>query len=235
MATDVDRQIARSAELLQRMSARHIQKRARAATRRVKRAARYAAISLSTIIAITIVWAIISPIGIGGVLLAALAMFAALILSVLFSGERPVPSARLAKTELLALPAATESWLDAQRRALPAPAIPILDRIGQRLEGLTPQLASVQPDGAAAVEVRTLLAEHLPELIQGYRAIPAELRQTERNGRIPDRQLIDGLSLIEAEISEMTEKLAHGDIDKLAIHGRYLELRYQETRELGGS
>lgn len=31
----------------------------------------------------------------------------------------------------------------------------------------------------------------------------------------------------------MTEQLASGDLDKLAAHNRYLELKYIEAKELG--
>ncbi|HEX7854247.1 MAG TPA: hypothetical protein VF503_11180 [Sphingobium sp.] len=98
---------------------------------------------------------------------------------------------------------------------------------------MAPQLHQLNPQEPAAREVRALLAEHLPQLVTGYQSIPPELRRVERNGRVPDRQLIDGLSLIEREIGEMTEDLARGDLDKLAAHGRYLELRYEEMKQIG--
>lgn len=233
MPTDVDRQIQRSAELLQRVSARQLHKRARSAGRRVKRTVKYAVLSVTAILVAAIGWAILSPIGFQGILLVGLAIFAALVLSAMLSGERPVPQQALETLEITALPAATERWLDGQRAALPAPATPILDRIGERLEALAPQLLDLDPRTPAAVEVRALLSDHLPQLVTGYQAIPPELRRVERNGRVPDRQLVEGLSLIEQEIGEMTEDLARGDLDRLAAHGRYLELKYQEMKEIG--
>lgn len=228
MPSDVDRQIQRSAELLTRVSARQLQKRARAAGRRAKRAAQYSVISVTAILVAAIAWAIIQPIGIGGVAIVLLLIPLAIILSVMLSGERQVPVAELPRTDLLALPSATERWLDGQRAALPAPAVPILDRIGNRLEALAPQLAQLDPQSPPALEVRALLADHLPQLVSDYRAIPLDLRRVERNGRVPDRQLVDGLSLIEREIGEMTEELARGDLDRLATHGRYLQLKYED-------
>jgi hypothetical protein len=233
MPTDVDRQIERSADLLNRVSARQLQKRARAAGRRVKRTAQYATLSVTAIIVLALGWGIVSPIGASGVILVVLAIMLALLLSVMLSGERKVPAHDLNRLEITALPAATERWLDGQRAALPAPATPLLDRIGDRLEALAPQLAQLGPEEPAAVEVRALLSEHLPQLVSGYRSIPKELRRVESNGRVPDRQLIDGLSLIEKEIGEMTENLARGDLDRLAAHGRYLEIKYQEMKEIG--
>jgi len=233
MPTDVDRQLQRSAELLNRVSARQLQKRARAAGRRAKRMAKYAALSVTAIIVIALGWGIVSPIGLSGVLLVAMAILLALVLSVVLSGERKVPARDLGQVEITALPAAAERWLDGQRTALPAPATLLLDRIGDRLEALAPQLHQLSPQEPAAVEVRALLSEHLPQLVSDYRSIPLDLRRMERNGRVPDRQLIDGLSLIEKEIGEMTENLARGDLDRLAAHGRYLEIKYQEMKQIG--
>lgn len=235
MPSDVDRQIQRSADLLQRVSARQLHKRARSAARRTKRAVKYMAISVTAILVAMLGWAILSPIGFQGVMIMALAIPLALILSVVLSAERSVPVTELGSTDLLALPAATERWLDTQRRALPGPAIPLLDRISERLEALSPQLQGLNPQELAAHEVRQLLSEHLPQLISGYKAIPQELRRVERNGRVPDRQLLDSLSLIEEEIGEMTENLARGDLDRLAAHGRYLELKYAEMKQIGQS
>lgn len=233
MPTDVDRQLQRSAELLNRVSARQLQKRARAAGRRAKRMAQYAFFSVTAIILVAIGAGFVAPLGFSGVMLTALAIMVALVLSVMLSGERKVPARDLGRLEITALPAATERWLDGQRAALPAPATQLFDRIGDRLEALAPQLVQLGPEEPAAREVRALLSEHLPQLVSDYRSIPKDLRRVERNGRVPDRQLVDGLSLIEKEIGEMTENLARGDLDRLAAHGRYLEIKYQEMKEIG--
>lgn len=233
--TDVDRQIKRSVDLLARMSTRQISKRARSAGRRLKRTVKYMVTSVTGIILVTLSWAIISPIGLQGILLATLAILVAIILSILLSGERTLQPKNLGAVSLDALPLATELWLDRQRRSLPAPAVPILDRIGERLEAMAPQLRRLKQDEPAAREVRALLSNHLPQLVTGYQSIPRDLRYIERNGRIPDRQLIEGLTVIEQEIGEMTEELARGDLDSLAAHGRYLELKYREIKEIGQS
>jgi hypothetical protein len=230
----VDEQIARSAELLQRVSARQIRRRARSAVGRAKRAVKYAAIGVLLVMLATIGWGIVTPIGMGGFALMLLAMMAAVIAGVLLSAERKVPVEALRAIDLKALPASTERWLETQRLALPAPAVPLIDAIGSKLETLAPQLARLDPNEPAAGEIRKLLADHLPELVTGYQSIPRELRSQETNGRVPDRQLIDGLGVIDSELAQMTEQLAAGDLDKLATHNRYLELKYQEARELGG-
>ncbi len=141
---------------------------------------------------------------------------------------RPAPRAeKLATVPLKALPAQTGRWLETQRPALPAPALVVLDGISTRLDTLAVQLERLPEEAPAAAELRKLLGEQLPEFVKGYAQVPPELRRAERNGTTPDAQLVDGLKLIDQEISEMTEQLAQGDLDSLATHGRFLELKYR--------
>jgi hypothetical protein len=63
--------------------------------------------------------------------------------------------------------------------------------------------------------------------------VPEALRRTGRDGPSPDRQLVDGLSVVDGEIARMTAQLASGDLHKLATQGRYLELKYRGEGDLG--
>lgn len=128
----------------------------------------------------------------------------------------------------------TELWLEAQRPALPAPAVKLIDTIGVQLDALGLQLEGLDQNQPAALEVRKLVGEHLPEMVSSYRRIPAHLRGEARGGRTPDEQLADGLGKISAEIDQVTRQLAAGDIDNLAIRGRYLDYRYGEAAGLSG-
>jgi hypothetical protein len=161
-----------------------------------------------------------------GVLLTVLAAVVATV--VLGSGMKlkvPTPE-RLAKEPLKVLAGKTEIWLESQRPALPAPAVTLVDQIGVQLDMLAPQLQTLEENSEPAREIRKLVGEHLPELITGYRKIPASMRQEKRGERTPDEQLIHGLGVIEREIASATRTIAEGDADKLAIRGRYLELKY---------
>jgi hypothetical protein len=174
-----------------------------------------------------------APRGANGVMIVLGLLLVATLAFALLPGERAVSTQKLAETELTALPLKTEIWLEAQRKALPAPAVTLVDSIGVKLEGLAPQLERLDPNEPAAVEIRKLLADHLPELVTGYRSIPETLRREQRNGRVPEQQLVEGLSVIDGEIARMSETLASGDLDKLATQNRFLELKYQEAKELG--
>jgi hypothetical protein len=173
-----------------------------------------------------LVGAIIDGIGFWGVMVTGIAGAAAAYMLMRYP-DMPLPTTEsLRTTDLATLAGKTEIWLEAQRSALPAPAISIMQDIGTRLDQLAPQLGTLDDDDPAAREVRKLVGEHLPELINGYKRIPAALKSKEHGSKTPDQQLVDGLKLIDREIETMTGQISRGELDKLATRGRYLEIRY---------
>ena len=173
-----------------------------------------------------VVGAIINGIGFYGVLITVLAaVVATVVLGSSMKLRVPTPE-KLAKEPLKVLAGKTEIWLESQRPALPAPAINLIDNIGVQLDMLAPQLQTLEENSEPAREIRKLVGEHLPELISGYRKIPANMRKEKRGERTPDEQLLHGLGVIEREIASATRTIAEGDADKLAIRGRFLELKY---------
>ena len=123
----------------------------------------------------------------------------------------------------------TELWLEAQRRALPPPAAKAISQIGLQLDGLQLQLEEVDQAHPMAAQIRKLVGEDLPEMIEGYRRIPEHLRYEEHAGSNPNKQLMEGLGLISAEIDSVTRQLAAGALDDLAIRTRYLDYKYGEA------
>ncbi len=175
----------------------------------------------------------IVPIGIGGFFLAMVAMIVVAVVILMWPSAREATPAALAQTDLKLLPQRTEEWLERQRPALPAPAIRLVDGIGARLDALAPQLATLDPQVPAAMELRKLMAEELPELVSGYQRVPANLRRDESRGISPDRQLVEGLTVVESELGRLGEQLARGDLDRLATQNRYLELKYRGVDDAG--
>lgn len=227
--SDVDRQIARSTEVLDRTRERRLA--ARALQRRgigvAKRAGMIAGADAAILVAaIAVGWFV--PLGMGGTLLVVALMIVVTLFLALANLTPRVRVEQLPAVPLKALPARTEQWLDTQRALLPAPAQTLLDGIGVRLDTLSPQLATLGEDTPAAAEVRKLVGEQLPELIRGYAQVPPPLRTVPRNGKTPDAQLADGLRLIDSEIGEMTASLAEGALDQLATRGRFLEIKYRD-------
>lgn len=236
MPTDVDRQLAQADALLERTRERYGSVSKRTRQRReadiLRRVARIA-VADGLIVAVALVIGFITPLGMFG----ALAVMALLILATLFFAIFPLSAPprveQLAQVPLKALPLTTERWLEAQRHALPSPVRGLVDSIGVKLEILAPQLAQLDENSPAAGEVRTLVGEQLPELINGYARVPEPLRRVERHGLTPDQQLAQGLQLIDDEISQMSAQLAQGDLDLLATRGRYLQIKYRDEDQLG--
>lgn len=235
--TDVDRQLQRSSELLRRHSegGRSLAKRAR--DRRnadiMRRLGRVTAADLAIIVAAMVLgWFV--PLGAGGAMIVLLLLAIATLGFAIFPLASEPRAETLAQVELKRLPLHTEQWLESQRKALPAPALRLADDIGVKLDMLAPQLATLDEREPAAAEVRRLVGEQLPELVKGYTCVPQSLRGHARDGgKSPDAQLVDGLRLIDAEIGDMTQKLAEGDLNLLATRTRYLEIAYRDERESG--
>lgn len=173
----------------------------------------------------------IVPIGIGGFFVTIVAMMLVALTILLWPARSGATSAALVQTDLKLLPQRTEEWLERQRPALPAPAIRLVDGIGARLDALGPQLATLDPQVPVAAELRKLMAEELPELVSGYQRVPQALRRDESRGVSPDRQLVEGLTVVDSELTRLAEQLARGDLDRLATQNRYLELKYRGGEE----
>lgn len=237
-SNEVDAQIERAREVMARISqdyrgsAQATVKRARRKTRSALQRLILIAIANAVILIAAMVTGLILPGGIGifGALAAMMLMLAATLAIALAPAPRAPTPAKLAQVDIKALPAQTERWLEAQRPLLPAPAVQLVDRIGRRLDTLSPQLAGVDNETPEAMEVRRLIGEQLPAFLRDYERVPEPLRRVERNGRTPDAQLVDGLKLIEQEIGDMTQRLAQADLDSLSTRGRFLEMKYREER-----
>lgn len=176
-----------------------------------------------------IIGGIIGGIGFWGVMITALLVATAAFVLMRYP-EMPMPTTESLKlTDLGTLAGKTEIWLEAQRPALPAPAVTLMQDIGLRLDQLAPQLQTLDDNDPAAREVRKLVGEHLPELINGYKKIPDSLKHKEHAGKTPAQQLVDGLKTIDREIETMTGQISRGELDKLAVRGRYLEMRYDNA------
>ncbi|WP_298286519.1 hypothetical protein [Novosphingobium sp.] len=174
---------------------------------------------------------VLDGIGFTGVMVLAASIVAALWFFATFPQMKVPTLAALNTGDVRTMVGRTELWLEAQRPALPAPAVQLVDQIGVQLDGLGLQLEGIDPAEPAVAEVRKLVGEHLPGMVESYRKIPAHLRREERGGRNADQQLADGLGKISAEIDTITRQLASGDLDALAVRGRFLDYRYGEGLE----
>jgi len=195
-------------------------------------AARLARIAIAIgaiLVAAMVAGLVIDGIGFAGVMITGLAILAAILVLGRYPRMKVPRRADLNRGDVRQLVGRTELWLEAQRPALPAPAAALVDRIGGQLDTLGAQLEGIDQQHPSAIEIRKLVGEHLPEMVDAYRRIPAELRREERAGGTPDQQLADSLGRISAEIDSVTRQLATGALDDLAIRTRYLDYRYGEA------
>jgi hypothetical protein len=188
-----------------------------------------AAIVLAAIVA----GIVIDGIGFTGIMIAFLAVVAATFLFSNYPKVKVPRRADLNTGDVRNMVARTELWLEHQRPALPPPAVTLVDRIGTQLDALGLQLETIDPAHPAAQETRKLVGEHLPEMVEAYRRIPAHLRKEKRVGATPDDQLVESLGKISGEIDAVTRQLADGALDDLAIRTRYLDYRYGAAEEPG--
>jgi hypothetical protein len=226
--SEVDRHIAKANEFLERSRDRRDQPRQRqSAMKRAGRALKFSIAGVAVILLGALVTGLFMPLEVTGVMITALGALGAVALGVMLSREPIVSQDMLVKADIKTLPHTTSLWLDAQRKALPAPAQALADSIGVKLGCLAPQLQALDEREPAATEIRRLIADELPELVAGYQRVPENLRRDGLNGLSPDKQLVEGLAVVDSELKRMSEQLASGDLNKLATQGRYLEIKYQ--------
>ena len=209
---------------LSRLQSRSIERVARAG---ITKAKRLAWLTAGFLFGVPLFALFVQPLGIGGVMLAVMAYIGLALAAVLWPAGVKIKAEALPTTALARLPLSTEEWLSAQRRMLPPPAQRLADGIGLKLEQLAPQLQALDEKSEAAFAVRRLIADDLPELVNGYARVPDHLRRQDRDGLNPEKQLVDGLNIVDSELTRMSQQLATGDLVKLATQGRYLELKYQ--------
>lgn len=224
-----DERLARLArgEALQRARSRRLQRDAKRAGGRVVRAGSVVgAIALALLL-----WGlIIGPIGTTVLVLAILLGVFAAVAAAVWDGSDTTPDLSVDAPPAV-LPAATDVWLDRQRRNLPALAAPQVDAISARLATLETQLAQVPAGDPVAQDLSRLLGKHLPELVERYTRIPSEqrARTIEADGRSLDATLVEGLKAVETELARASESLAASDRDAVRIQGKFLEARYKDS------
>ena len=186
---------------------------------------------LAIVLAAMVAGVVLDGIGFTGIMVAFLAVVAATFLFSNYPKVKVPKRSDINKGDVRQMVARTELWLESQRPALPPPAVTLIDQIGTQLDALGLQLETIDQSHPAAQQTRKLVGEHLPEMVDAYRRIPANLRNEKRAGSSPDEQLVESLGKISGEIESVTRQLADGALDDLAIRTRYLDYRYGEAGE----
>ncbi|MEL6528913.1 MAG: hypothetical protein AAGK01_00615 [Pseudomonadota bacterium] len=179
------------------------------------------------ILAGSAIWGlVIQPLGVTGVMAVVMLSILALVIFSQFPKVKIPKRAELKQGNPKQMVARTELWLEAQRPALPPPAVQVVEQLGVQLDALGVQLETVDANHPAVREVRELVGEYIPETIDNYRKIPEHLRKEDHAGKNADDRLTDSLGKLSGEIDRVTRRMAEGALDDLAIKDRYLEYRY---------
>jgi hypothetical protein len=197
----------------------------------MRKLVRIAAAVVAIMFAAVVAGLVLDGIGWTGIILTLLAMIAAVGVFARFPRLDVPQRASLTGGDVKSLVGRTELWLEAQRPALPAPAIMLVDQIGLQLDALGQQLHGLDENQPAVAQVRKLVGADLPDLVSAFTNIPPHLRAEAVSGRSPDAQLTESLGKISGEIDSVTRQLASGAIDKLAIQTRYLDYKYGDALE----
>jgi len=189
--------------------------------------ARNIALAVGTLwLGAAVIGAIIGGIGFAGVMVVGIGTLAAILVLGKYPAMKMPQRADLQTENVRQLVAKTELWLEAQRAYLPKPIARSLSIVGRQLDELEPQLDEVDQKHPTAIEIRKLVGQDLPDLIEGFLKIPESLRYEDRGGTNPVKQLEKGLDTISRELASINRQLAQGSIDDLDIRNRYLDYKY---------
>lgn len=216
-------------ELLRRMSPEGREQARREREAKARRQRRLMARMALAAAAAMLLWALLATVSAPGVALAvASALLITMLTMILLRAEPRAPGREaLVQAALPDLFEEADIWLGAYQRGLPAPAQQLATDIRNRLDDLAPFVARLDPQSPAAAAMTRLVAVELPDLIDGWRDVPISARRAPlADGRTPDDHLTNGIQLIEAELTHVRQQAGHGALDTIAIHGRYLELKY---------
>ncbi len=234
MSAAVAAQIARTNDYFARldgrapMSGASRRRLARGTTNVVKKATTIG-IAVGVLVALTIGFAlVVGPIGLNGLFVVSIVTMLAVLVLGLWPSEKPLAPFK----EDMPAGAVVQrlgTLLDRRRAALPAPAARRVDAIHQQLPLLESRLADVNALDPLAQDARRLMGKHLPELIERYERVPANLRhERDAEGMTVDDRLVAGLDAAKQALDDLGRKLAHEDLTAFQTQGRFLETRYKD-------
>ena len=197
---------------------------------RYGRALSRAALVVLAVSLVTIVIGLIKPIGMIGFLAAvtlAVGIAALIFFHDLFGeGQASTVPKDVGNAEMVQR---FDSFLYKTRRALPAPAQPVVDGITSQLGTLKATLERIDPLDPDAQDARRLMSVHLPGLVARYANVPPAFRsEPDAEGLTVDQRLVEGLGAARSALGEVTERLAKRDVDAFQTQGRFIQSKYGE-------
>ncbi len=123
--------------------------------------------------------------------------------------------------------------------AAPAPPAPdpedirraLADLLGRRMLAMMPRLGQLDGTSQDLYILHRTASDYLPTAVQSYLSLVRTGANEQRlpDGRTPHQALLEQLDLIETKLAEIGEALDRNDLDRLLIHGRFLEARFAQA------
>ena len=204
---------------------RRSQRRAQVAMRKFNRAASISGASGVGVLGYTLA---VAPIGTPALIAAGAATAIAAGLALCWPTRSPVDG-KISREELTALVGEAEEWLLNQRKTLPGRVIPGIDTIIARLGDLHPHVPALDPYGPVAWDLRRLLTDHLPRLVQAYSGLPATVRDADPTLL---QRLIVSLRTLDEELVRICKEASRDHLLAFEVRDRFIESRYKDGDHL---
>jgi hypothetical protein len=102
------------------------------------------------------------------------------------------------------------------------------ESIHRRMLAMLPRLGRLEGTSQDLYIVHRTAGDYLPTAVRSYLALVAAgtAEQALPDGRTPHQAVLEQLDLIDTGLAEIADALDRSDIDRLLVHGRFLESRF---------
>ncbi len=201
------------------------------------RRAKRSAFVFTALLALLVAFAFVAPLSLllWIVALPTMILIAAVLMFQPTRHARRLETERRAAPQTLPLPElvdrAEEGLLD-RCDELPGRALRAIDRIMGNLRELRPHLHDPGPgDPALAGDLRRLIGQHLPQLVDSWLALPASARAA---GSESSRRVAASLGIVADELDHLLERCCRDRQSDFDTSSRFIETRYREDDRLRG-
>lgn len=174
----------------------------------------------------------IAPLGFLGVVVMVLGMITAMVVLAGWPAQRKVEAETFDSPTPADLPAAElprqmAAWLSGLDLSLPADLGADMQALVQDLGHMDALVRHMDADSPAADDVRRLLGQYLPRLVESYAAVPLAARSTST----ARGHFREGLGVIRTEIERLSGGLASARLKALETEERFLKSRYGDIND----
>ncbi|MFP4346286.1 MAG: leucine-rich repeat domain-containing protein [Anaerolineales bacterium] len=120
------------------------------------------------------------------------------------------------------------------RGELPEDVVIRVEAIERALLQILPRIENLSGGDRDAYVVRQTVREYLPEALDNYRALPREFAITQplQDGQTAHELLLRQLDTLKRAVESIEQGLPYEDAQRLLIHGRFLEGKFDEPEDL---